>query len=119
MNDNCVRFLLLVLYQFLSSFWCLIELVCHSDWYLLCVHRSEKYIIVDCFFLALLNLSGSCSECRRKIFFFLCTLHLCVQWNKGYLMHISSLMTFFTIHRGSHNCTKGKNLKGVCDFVSI
>lgn len=56
-------FCLLVLYQFPSSFWCLIEAVCHSYWCLVSVHRSEKYIAVAHFTLALLNLSISCSEC--------------------------------------------------------
>lgn len=55
-TDICVTFLLLFLYPFLSSFWCLIEPMCHSDQLLLSVHRSEKYIGV-------LNLCLFCSTC--------------------------------------------------------
>lgn len=69
-NDICMRFLLLVLYQFPSSFRCLIEAVCHSYWYSVSVNRSEKYIAVAHFTLALLNLSISCSEC--SIVFWYC-----------------------------------------------
>lgn len=93
-------FCLLVLYQFPSSFWRLIELVCHSDWYLVSVHRSEKYIAVAHFALALLNLSSSCSEWSRKVFFILLLLF---QWIEGYLIHISSLMTFLNFPIDSHN----------------
>lgn len=70
-NDICVRFLFACSLS-ISSFWCLIEPVCHSDWYLVSVHRSEKYIAVAHFALALLNLSSSCSECSGKGFFSYC-----------------------------------------------